>query len=158
MPMASLEGAWGIHLECHQFRRLFVISRNLFGGSLSAASNRAWAQDSTHHSWLSSHRSWGVDWFSEQSAVALVFCIGCSLRPEGRWIAFGASGPSLFRRDFAVMGHIARSVTSELHIFVSHRSRAFLRVIHLNVFATQLTPVLCSGSLVSWHNFLASVC
>jgi hypothetical protein len=46
-------------------------------------------------------------------------------------------------------------VTSELLIFVSRRSSAFLRVIHLIDFVTQLTAVLHAGSLVSCHNFLS---
>jgi hypothetical protein len=42
--------------------------------------------------------------------------------------------------------------TSALLIFVSHRSSAFLRVILLIAFETQLTAVLHAGSQVSCHN------
>jgi hypothetical protein len=45
------------------------------------------------------------------------------LRPEEPWIAVGALGPSLLRRDFA-MGHIAWGVTSALPIFVSQTAEA----------------------------------
>jgi hypothetical protein len=40
-----------------------------------------------------------------------------------------------------------------LPIFISHRSSAFLRAIHLIAFETQLNVVLHAGSLVSCHNF-----
>jgi hypothetical protein len=43
------------------------------------------------------------------------------------------------------MGQIAWGVTSVLFIFVSHRSSAFLRVIRLIDFVTQLTAVLHAG-------------
>jgi hypothetical protein len=46
-------------------------------------------------------------------------------------------------------------VTSGLLIFVSHHSSAFLRVIRLIDFVTQLNSVLHAGSLVSCHNFLS---
>jgi hypothetical protein len=42
-------------------------------GLLSTASSRAWTLASTRHSWLSSHRSWGVNWFSKQSSIVLAF-------------------------------------------------------------------------------------
>jgi hypothetical protein len=41
-----------------------------------------------------------------------------------------------------------------LLIFVSHRSSAFLQIIRLIDFVTQLTAVLHSGCLISCHNFL----
>jgi hypothetical protein len=44
-------------------------------------------------------------------------------------------------------------VTSQLAIFVSHRSNAFFRVIRLICFVTQLIAVLHVGSLVSCHIF-----
>jgi hypothetical protein len=126
------------------------------GGWLSTASSRAWTPGSTRRAWFSSHKSWRVNWFSKQSAVAFAFSDGWNVRPEGPWIAIGALGPSLFRRDFA-MGHIAWGVTSVLPVFVSHRSSAFFRVTRLIEFVTQLTAVLHAGSLVSCHNFLISV-
>jgi hypothetical protein len=43
-------------------------------------------------------------------------------------------------------------VTSEFHIFVCHRSSAFLWVIYLVVFTTQLTATLYAESLVSCNN------
>jgi hypothetical protein len=46
-------------------------------------------------------------------------------------------------------------VTSVFAIFVSHRSSALIRVIHLMAFVTQLTAVLQAGSLVSCYNFLS---
>jgi hypothetical protein len=46
-------------------------------------------------------------------------------------------------------------VTSQFPILVSHRSRAFLRVIRLTVFVTPLTAVLRAGSRVSCHNCLS---
>jgi hypothetical protein len=46
-------------------------------------------------------------------------------------------------------------VTSELPIFVSHGSSAFLRIIRLIDFVFQLTAVLQAGSLVPCHNFLS---
>jgi hypothetical protein len=46
-------------------------------------------------------------------------------------------------------------VTSELPVLFSHRSSAFLRVIRLIDFVTQLTAVLHAGSLASTHNFLS---
>jgi hypothetical protein len=75
------------------------------------------------------------------------------LRPEGPWIAVCALGPSLFRRDFA-MGHIAWGLTPELPIS-SHPSYAFLPVILLIDFVTQLTAVLHAGSLASCNNSLS---
>jgi hypothetical protein len=42
-----------------------------------------------------------------------------------------------------------------LLIFLSHRSSAFLGVIRLTDFVTQLTTVLQTGSLISCHNFLS---
>jgi hypothetical protein len=47
-------------------------------------------------------------------------------------------------------------VTSQLPVFVSHRSSAFFRVIRLICFVTQLTAVLHAGSQVSCHIFVAS--
>jgi hypothetical protein len=92
----------------------------LSGGLLSTASSRVWPLASTQRSWFSSHRSWCVNWFSKQSAIALAFSNGWNLRPEGLWMAVGALGPSLFRRNFA-MGQKAWGGTSVLLIFVSHR-------------------------------------
>jgi hypothetical protein len=93
-----------------------------------------------------------LTWVSKQSAIALDFTDGQNLRPDGQWIAVGALGPSLFMRDFA-MSQLAWDVTSVLPIFVSHDSSAFLRVIRLIVFVTQLTAVLHAGSVVSCNNF-----
>jgi hypothetical protein len=69
------------------------------------------------------------------------------------WTKFEALGPSLLRSYFA-MGHIAWCVTSALPIFVSHRSSAFLWVIRLIAFETQVTAILHAVSLVSCHTFL----
>jgi hypothetical protein len=55
------------------------------------------------------------------------------------------------------MGHIDYGVTSALLIFVSHHSSAFLGVIRLIAFETQLTAVLHAGSLVSCYN-IPSLC
>jgi hypothetical protein len=92
---------------------VLILSRGLLNTALS----RAWTLVSTRHSWFSSHRSSCVNWFSKQSAIVLAFSDGWNLRPQGPWMAVGALGPSLFRRDFA-MGRIARGVTSVLPIFV----------------------------------------
>jgi hypothetical protein len=123
----------------------------LSGGLLSAASSRAWTLVSTRRSWFSSYKSWCVNWFSKQSAIALAFSDGWNLRPEGPWIAVGVLGPSLFQRDLA-MGQIAWGVTSVLPVFVSHRSSVFFGVTRLIEFVTQLTAVLHAGSLVSCRN------
>jgi hypothetical protein len=140
-----------------QFQELinFCKSHGLFlsGGLLSTAWSRVWSLASTRRSWFSSHRSWCVNWFSKQTEIALAFSDGWNLRTEGAWMAVGALGQSLFRRDFA-MGQIAWGVTSLLPIFVSNRSSAFLRIIRLIDFVTQLIAVLHAGSLVSSHNFL----
>jgi hypothetical protein len=48
------------------------------GGSLSAASSRTWTIASTRRSWFYSHRSWGVNRFSKQSAIALALSTGWS--------------------------------------------------------------------------------
>jgi hypothetical protein len=56
--------------------------------------------------------------------------------------------------DFA-MGNIDRGVTSALPIFVSHLLSAFLLVIHLIAFGTQLTAVLHAGSKTG-RSFLKS--
>jgi hypothetical protein len=77
----------------------------LWGWVLSTVSSRAWTLASTRRSWFSSHSSCGVNWISKHSAIALAFSDGRNLRPEAPWIAVGALGPSLLRRDFA-MGHI----------------------------------------------------
>jgi hypothetical protein len=45
----------------------------LSGGLLSTASSRVWTLASTRRSWFSSHKSWCVNWFSKQSAIALAF-------------------------------------------------------------------------------------
>jgi hypothetical protein len=68
-------------------------------------------------------------------------------------MAFGALGPSLFVRDFA-MGHIAGGVNSVFASLVSHRSGAFFRVMRLIDFEIQLNVFLHPGSMVSCHNFL----
>jgi hypothetical protein len=52
------------------------------------------------------------------------------------------------------MGHIALGVISALPIFVPHRTSAFLRVIRLNDFVTELTAGLHTGFLVSCRNVL----
>jgi hypothetical protein len=97
-----------------------------------------------------------MKWFSKQSAIALALSNGRNLTPEGPWIAVGALGPFLLRRDFA-MSHIIWEVTSQLSIFISHRSCTFFRVIRLIRFVTQLTDVLHAGCLVSW-NIFRSLC
>jgi hypothetical protein len=156
---SALEGCWGIHLECHQFRRSFSISRNLLitvshmvlsfeGDCLFTASSRAWTLAFTRRSCFSSHKSCCVNWFSKQSAITLAFSDEWNLRPEGPRIAVGALGPSLFRRGIA-MGHIAWGVISELPNFVSHRSS------HSSDWFRD--PVNCNFTcwiLVSCHNFL----
>jgi hypothetical protein len=55
------------------------------------------------------------------------------------------------------MGQIAWGVTSELPIFVSHRSSAFLRAIHLIDFVTQLAPFYTLDPWFPAIIFLASV-
>jgi hypothetical protein len=87
----------------------------LSGGLLSTASSRVWTLVSTRPSWFSLHRSWCVNWFSKQSAIALASSDGWNLSPEGPWMAVGALGPSLFRRGFA-MGQIAWGVNSVIPI------------------------------------------
>jgi hypothetical protein len=152
---SGLLGRW--HLECHQFFREFINfckshGRILSGGLLSTASSRALILAYTRRSLFSSPKSCGVNCFSKQSAIALAFSNGRNFRPKGPQEAVGALGPTLFRRDFAV-GSILWGVTSQLPIFVSHRSRAFFRVIRPICFVTQLTAVLHAGSLVSCHIF-----
>jgi hypothetical protein len=87
-----------------------------------------------------------------ESAVALVFSDRWNLRLDKPWIAVGAFGPAFYMRDFA-MGHIVWSVTAALLIFVSRRSIAFLRVIRLTDFVTQLNVVFHAEFLFSWHIF-----
>jgi hypothetical protein len=127
-----------------------IISRGL----LSTASSRAWTLASTRHSWFSSHKSCGENWFSKQSAIALVFSSIRNCRPEEPWLAVGAPGSLLLMRNFA-MGHIPWGVMSQLAIFVSYCSSAFFWVIRLIDSVTQLTAVFHAGSLVSCHNFLS---
>jgi hypothetical protein len=102
------------------FKKLIIFCKShgliLSGTLLPTALSRARTPASTRRSWSSSHKSWYVNWFSKQSAIALAFSDGWNLRPEGPWIAVGALGPSLFRRDFA-MGQIAWGVTSVLTYF-----------------------------------------
>jgi hypothetical protein len=129
--------------------RGFILSEGL----LCTASSRAWTLAPTRRSWFPSHRSWCVNWFSKQSAIALAFSDGWNSRSEEPWMAVGELGPFLFGRDFAV-GQLAWGVTSVLLIFVFHRSSALLRVIRWTNFVTQWTAALHAGSLVSCHNFL----
>jgi hypothetical protein len=116
------------------FRELISFCRSpgliLSGDLLFTASSRAWTLTSTQSSWFCSHWSWRVNWISKRSTIALPFSDGWNLRPEGPWIAVGALGPYLFRRDFSI-GQIAWGVTSVLLIFVSHLSVAFLKVVRL---------------------------
>jgi hypothetical protein len=87
----------------------------LSGGSLSAASSRAWTLASTCRSWLSSHRSCGVNWFSKQSAIALALSAECYFRPKKPWMAVGAFGPSLLVRDFAIIQSQSQShITTDI--------------------------------------------
>jgi hypothetical protein len=113
-----------------------------------------WTIASTCRSWFSSHKSWGVNCFYEQSAIALA--LSRNFRPKGPRIAVGAHDQSLIKRNFA-MGHILWGVTSQLPILVSHRSSASFRVIRLICLVTKLTAVLHAGYLVSYHIFRASV-
>jgi hypothetical protein len=120
-------GMLSIPLAFLNFKELISFCKThglLLSGGLSTASSRAWTLASTRRSWFSSHKSWCVNWFSKQSAIVLAFSDRRNLRTEWPWIAVGALGPSLYRRDFA-MGHIAWGVTSQLPIFVSHHSSAF---------------------------------
>jgi hypothetical protein len=71
----------------------------LSGGLLSTASSRAWTPPTVQGFRHTSHG--GVNWFSKQSVIALAFSNGLYTSSEGPWIAVGALGPSLFRRDFA---------------------------------------------------------
>jgi hypothetical protein len=50
--------------------------RILSGGLMSTASSGA----STRRSWFSSHKSWGVNWFSKLSVNALAFSDGINVR------------------------------------------------------------------------------
>jgi hypothetical protein len=97
---------------------------HILSEGLSTASSRAWTLASTCHSWFSSHKSCSVNWFSKQSAIAVPFSRGRNFRPKEPWIAVGALGPPFLMRYFA-MGHITWGVTSQLFIFVSHRSSPF---------------------------------
>jgi len=127
-----------------QFERVdqfLYVTRSYFLGWLSSmASSRARTWTSTCHSWFSSHRLCGVNWFSRQSAVTLAFSNWRNLRTKGPWIVVGAFGLSLSIRDFA-RGQNAWDVTSQLLIFVSHFSNASLWVLLWIVFVTQLTTV-----------------
>jgi len=114
---------------------------------LSTVSSKAWTVATTRRLLFSSHKSWGVSWFSKQSAVTLAFSCMRYISHKGPWIAIGAFGPSHF-----ATGQIGWGVTSHFPIFVSHRSSTFLRVSLLTVLVTQLTSVLHTGSLVSCHN------
>jgi hypothetical protein len=127
-------------------------------GVSSTDASRAWTLASTRRSRFSSHRS-HERWigFLNNLQSRWLSLSGNYVIPKGPWTAVGASGPSLFIRDFAV-GHIDWGVTSQFPTFVSHRSSAFLRVIRLMVLATQLTAVLHAGSRVTCHSFLNFLC
>jgi hypothetical protein len=62
-------------------------------------------------------------------------------RAKGPRIAIDAFSSSRFLRGFAI-GKITWGVNSQFHIFVSHCSSAFLRVIYLIVLVTRFTTVL----------------
>jgi hypothetical protein len=140
------------------FRELinFCVSHGrILSGVLSAASSRAWTLASTRRSWLSSHKSCGVNWFSKQTAMHWPSPAEEILGLKGREyqsVPLVHIPLYVFRRNFA-MGHILWGVTWQLHIFISNRSSAFFRVIRLICFVTQLTAVLHAGSLVSCHIF-----
>lgn len=146
--MVFLEGAWGISLECHQFHRLFIILVSLLtvvhhkvtlfqGGLLSLDLSRAWSLASTCHSFFSSHRSLGVNWFSKLSTVVLAFFDGWYLRPERPWIAVDAFGQCILIRDFTI-DQIPWGVTSQFaccflplkYPSLSHLSGGFCDPVH----------------------------
>jgi hypothetical protein len=118
-----------------------------------SSSNASIAWTVTRRSWFSSHRSWAVNWFSKQSAIALAFSFWWYVIPKGQWTAVDAFDPSLFINDSAI-GHRACGVTSQFPPFVSLRSSNFLRLICLIVLATILTVVLHGGSRVTCRSFL----
>jgi hypothetical protein len=114
----------------------------------STYASRAWTLVSTHRSWFSSRRSWEVNWFSKQSAIALAFLFGWYVICIGPRTAIGAFGPYLLISNFAI-DHNAWDVTSQFPTFISHCSNAFLWDICLIILAAQLTVVLHAGSWVA---------
>jgi len=158
-PVAIFEGAWKIRLECHQLHRFYSVLLNISvfdvtgrsrSGELSTVSSKAWTVATTRRLLFSSHKSWGVSWFSKQSAVTLAFSCMRYISHKGPWIAVGAFGPSHF-----AIGQIGWGVTPHFPIFVSHRTSTFLRVSLLTVLVPQLTSVLHAVSLVSCHNLFS---
>jgi hypothetical protein len=103
---------------------------------------------------LSSHKSYGVNCFSRQSAIALALSEGWYFRPKGQWMAVGALGPTLFMRDFA-LDRTAWGVTSALAILVSHRWSTLLRVLRLIAFDILFTCLFTFWATVSCHRFLS---
>jgi hypothetical protein len=81
----------------------------------------------------------------------LTFSFGWYVIPKDPSAVVGAFGPSIFISNFAI-GHTAWGVTSQFPAFVFHRSNAFLRVISLMFFATELCAVLYAGSWVTCHS------
>jgi hypothetical protein len=143
-PVVILEGALGIHLECHQFHRPFSVSVIVLklhglissGGSLSTASNWVWTSVPTCGSWLSLHKSCGVNCFSKQSAFVLAFSNGRNFSPKGQWMV----NKPLFHPVHEGLRNVSYcwDVISMLAIFVSQRWSALLRVLCLIVFECQL--------------------
>jgi hypothetical protein len=150
MWVAFLEDIWGIRFKYHQVHKLFSISVNF----LIDVCHRVLVFPEGCRLWFLSHMSWDVNWFSKQSAVTLTFSFGWYVIPKGPWTVVGAFGPSLFISDFTV-GHRTCGVTSHSLPFLSHRSSAFIWVIPLMAFTTQLTAILHAGSRVTCHSFLS---
>jgi len=98
----------GIHLECRQVHRPYIILINLLVVArhrvlisqgwwlFSTASRRAWIMVSTYLLWFSVHRSWGANYFSKQPSAALDFSVGWRFSPKGPWRAVGPFGPFRF--------------------------------------------------------------
>jgi hypothetical protein len=98
----SLEVARGIHFECHQSCRTFLVFRNL----LTAVSHvvlffhgvvYSFVQIFSLYcrSWFSSQRSCGANWIPSSLQLLLAFSKGWNFRPKGPWIAVGTFSPSL---------------------------------------------------------------
>jgi hypothetical protein len=141
VAVVFLEVAEGIYLEYHQVQKPLSVSMDLLiyvchkvlllqtGCRLQVRAELGLCLHPLLMVFVT-HRSWDVNWFPKQSAIALAFLFGLIVIPKELWTAVGAFGSSLFISDFTI-GHRAWDKTSQFPTFISHRSSAFLHVIHL---------------------------
>jgi hypothetical protein len=149
VPLTSLEGAWGIHLERYQFRWSYSLRGLVYG-----------FEQSFNYSFYPPFTVFVTpDMVCELIFQAISNCTGCLgwmkfktwRTMNSSWCPWSIPLEEGFRNG----SYSLRCDFSVTYFVFPHRSNASFRAIRLIDFVTQLTAALHARSLVSRHNFLS---